>query len=189
MFVHFPVKALIFASSDAACAVWASLAVVVVVEYNYILYIYYCWTSLWRAPLLLAVGMLCLSFSMSGGRKNMARQPVFCVVGGLRPRKSCSHQWFFTTFCNLWFYYNLYYFMHSFIFSTPLMKYCHFLHLNISICASMLARCMCPNWRSHARGVRKMENVIPMLGGKHIFLWSPCSVGVPLLLFSTPLRR
>ena len=95
----------------------------------------------------------------------------------------------FTTFWNLWFYSHLHTFMHPFVFSAPLMKYCDFWHLNISILASMLARCMCPNWRSHARGVWKMENVIPMLGGKHIFLWSPCSVGVPLLLFSTPLRR
>ena len=43
--------------------------------------------------------------------------------------------------------------------------------------------------RSRARGVAKTRNVIPMLGGKHYFFWSPCCVGVPILLFSTPLRR
>ena len=42
--------------------------------------------------------------------------------------------------------------------------------------------------RSRARGVAKTRNVIPMLGGKHYFLWSPCSVGVRISFFSTPLR-
>ena len=42
--------------------------------------------------------------------------------------------------------------------------------------------------RSRVRGVAKPGNVIPMLGRKHFFLWSPCCVRVPILLFSTPLR-
>ena len=37
--------------------------------------------------------------------------------------------------------------------------------------------------RSRARGVVKTRNVIPMLGGKHYFLWSPCSVGVRISFF------
>ena len=69
------------------------------------------------------------------------------------------------------------------------MKYCHFCHLNILLWASMLARCMYDNWRSRARGVAKHKTVILVLGRKHYFVWSPYCVGMPLLLFWTPLLR
>ena len=52
----------------------------------------------------------------------------------------------------------------------------------------MRVKCALQFWRSRARGVAKPGIVIPMLRGKHFFLWSPCCVGVPLLFFSTPLR-
>ena len=57
-----------------------------------------------------------------------------------------------------------------------------------SIWASNLARSICQNWHSRARGVANLEHVIPMLGGKHYFVWSPCCVGMQVSLFSTPLR-
>ena len=79
---------------------------------------------------------------------------------------------------------------HTFlIFSTPLMKYHHFWYVKPIVPAQILAKSICQNWHSRARGVAKIKNVIPMLGGKHYFFWSPCCVGVPVLIFSTPLRR
>ena len=80
-------------------------------------------------------------------------------------------------------------FVRCFVFSTPLMKYCHFWYLICSIWASILAKSIWQNWRSRARGVQKAGIVIPVLGGKHYFVWSPCCVGVLILLFSTPAVR
>ena len=79
---------------------------------------------------------------------------------------------------------------HTFlIFSTPLMKYHHFWYVKPIVPAQFLAKSICQNWHARARGVAKIKNVIPMLGGKHYYVWSPCCVGVPVLIFSTPLRR
>ena len=63
------------------------------------------------------------------------------------------------------------------------MKYCNFWYLICSIWASILAKSTCQNWHSRARGVANLENVIPMLGGKHYFFWFPCSVGMRISLF------
>ena len=73
-------------------------------------------------------------------------------------------------------------------FSTPLMKYCNFWYLICSIWASILAKSICQNLHSRARGVANLENVIPMLGGKHYLFWFPCSVGTLIQFLSTPLR-
>ena len=40
----------------------------------------------------------------------------------------------------------------------------------------------------HSRGVEKMKKAVSALGGKHFFLSLPCSMGMPFLLFSTPLQ-
>ena len=68
------------------------------------------------------------------------------------------------------------------------MEYCFFWYLKNAIWTPLLSRCIYEGGRSHARGVAKVRNVIPMLRGKHFFFWFPCSVGMRFLLFSTPLR-
>ena len=74
------------------------------------------------------------------------------------------------------------------IFATPLMKYWDFwLLINIHFALGRVD-CAFHFGRFRARGVEKTRIVIPMLLGKRVFVWSPCSVGMHFLLFSTPLR-
>ena len=80
------------------------------------------------------------------------------------------------------------YFIWFSIFSTPLTPYCYFWSAKKPLWQSMLARCVSLTCHSHSGGVQKAGIVIPMLGGTHIFVWSPCSVGMHFVVFSTPLR-
>ena len=53
----------------------------------------------------------------------------------------------------------------------------------------MLATCMCQNWRSRARGVEDMENVIPMLGGDYFFVIPMLRGSANSVFFNTPAAR
>ena len=44
-------------------------------------------------------------------------------------------------------------------------------------------------WPYFSRGFAEIKNVLPMLGGKHIFLCFPCSVGSQISTLATPLER
>ena len=95
-------------------------------------------------------------------------------------------QMVFTTFWKPCFQQHQHKVKHFCIFQ-HLIEYFLFLYLKNAVWTPLLTRCIFQGGRSHARGVAKVRNVIPMLRGDH-FVWFPCSVGMRILLFSTPLR-
>ena len=63
------------------------------------------------------------------------------------------------------------------------MEYCFFWYLKNAIWTPLLSRCIYEGGRSHARGVAKVRNVIPMLRGKHFFFVMPMLGGDAIFAF------